>query len=141
MTINAFDHYTIRAADLKASWRFYEKALGLRCEARAGASATAARIFIGDVEVVNLFQATPEQEAIFSRMAPPDAEAENWRTGGLQHVGFWATGIVAMRARLEDKGVPFRERTLPDKTPFVLKDPDGIEIEVNFPFSELTSGV
>jgi len=115
LTINAFDHYTIRTADLGASWRFYEEVLGLRCEDRPGFAVRAAKVFIANIEVVNLFQATPEQEAVFGRMEPSDVETANWRTGRLQHVGFWATGIVTMRARLEAKGVPFGERTLPDK--------------------------
>ena len=99
----------------------------------------AAIAHIGDVQVVHLFQATSEQDAVFGRMTPPDAEAASWLTGRLQHVGFWATDIGGMRARLQDQSVAFRERTLPDKHQFVLRDPDGIEIEVNFLLSELAS--
>ncbi len=137
MTINAFDHYTVRCAGLTVSWRFYEQALGLRVEQRLGASAPGARVFIGDLEVVNLFQASPEQEAIFRRIEPRDAESAQWRTGRLQHVGFWAAGIEAMRARLAAHQVDFRERTLPDKRQLLLHDPDGVEIEINFPLTEL----
>jgi len=36
MPINAFDHYTVRSADVDASWRFYEQALGLNVRRREG---------------------------------------------------------------------------------------------------------
>ncbi|MEK7215319.1 MAG: VOC family protein [Chloroflexota bacterium] len=137
MTITAFDHYTVRCRDLRASWLFYEQALGLRAEERLGASAPGARVYIGELEVVNLFQASPEQEAIFRRLVPPDDEAAQWPTGRLQHVGFWAKGVEALRTRLTANAVAFRERTLADKHQFFLHDPDGVEIEVNFPLSEV----
>jgi hypothetical protein len=38
-----------------------------------------------------------------------------------------------MRARFEQHGLEFRERALPDKRQLVVHDPDGVEIEVNFP--------
>lgn len=137
MTITAFDHYTVRCRDLTVSWRFYEQALGLRVEERLGASAPGARVYIGQLEVVNLFQASAEQEVIFALMAPTDAEVALWPTGRLQHVGFWGTGVEAMRARLAAETVEFRERTLADKHQFILRDPDGVEIEINFPRSEV----
>jgi hypothetical protein len=34
MPITAFDHYTVRCADLDASWAFYRDALGPRLERR-----------------------------------------------------------------------------------------------------------
>ncbi len=96
-------------------------------------------VIVGDVQVVHLFQATSEQDAIFSRMGPADAETTRWRTGRLQHVGFWASGFEGMRNRLQERGAEFQERTLADKHQLILRDPDGIEIEVNFPLSELTA--
>jgi len=137
MTLNAFDHYTVRCDDLEGSWRFYEQALGLTVVERPGAAMPAAIVSVGGVQVAHLFQATAEQDAVFAKLAPVDAATAEWRTGRLHHVGFWATGVAAFRTRLQKYGVPFRERALPDKYQFVLRDPDDIEIEVNFPLSEL----
>ncbi len=137
MTLNTFDHYTVRCADLQASWRFYADVLGLTVVERPGAAMPAAIVSIGDVQVVHMFQATPEQDAVFAKLAPIDAATAEWRTGRLHHVGFWATGIAAFRTRLQQHSVAFRERTLLDKHQFVFRDPDEIEIEVNFPLSEL----
>ena len=138
MPINAFDHYTVRSADVDASWRFYEQALGLNVRRREGMPVPAFIVSIGDREVVHVFQASPEMEAVFARMAPRDDETAQWRTGRLHHVEFWATGVTEMRARLAAAGVAFRERTLPDKHQLNLTDPDGIQVGINFPLAEAT---
>ena len=138
MPINALDHYTVRSADVDASWRFYEQALGLNVRRREGFPVPAFIVSIGDREVVHVFQASPEMEAVFARMAPRDDETAQWRTGRLHHVEFWATGVTEMRARLAAAGVAFRERTLPDKHQLNLTDPDGIQVGINFPLAEAT---
>jgi hypothetical protein len=58
----------------------------------------------------------------------------------MHHVAFFANGLAAMRAQIEVHGVEFRERTLADKHLIVVKDPDGIEIEITFSLEELKSG-
>jgi catechol 2,3-dioxygenase-like lactoylglutathione lyase family enzyme len=90
MSIDAFDHYTLRCKDLQATWRFYEQALGLNCRPRTGVPVPAAIVSIGDREVVHLFQASPEMEEIFARLEPTDEQTAQWRTGRLHHVEFWA---------------------------------------------------
>lgn len=137
MPITAFDHYTVRCADIDVSRRFYE-ALGLRVADRPYPGTKAATVSIGETQVVHLFQATPEMEAIFARLAPTDEETARWRTGRLHHVEFWATGLAQMRERLTQAGVPFRERTLADKHQLSLTDPDGVQVGLNFPLAELT---
>ena len=131
--ITGFDHYTVRAANLEASCRFYAEVLGLDVQPRPGASVPAAIASINGVQVVHLFQATSDQDARFGPSEPVDVESPPWRTGRLQHVGFWARDVEGMRARLEANGVRYRERALSEKHQFVVYDPDGVEIEVNFP--------
>jgi catechol 2,3-dioxygenase-like lactoylglutathione lyase family enzyme len=136
MTIQSFDHYTVRSGDLDASWRFYEQALGLKVVKREGAAVPAAIVSIGDTQVVHLFQASQEMEAIFARM--PSSEAlEGWNTGRLHHVEFWAAGLPETRERLTKLGLPFSEATLPDKHQMRLRDPDGIAVNLNFQLSEI----
>lgn len=136
MPIDSFDHYTVRSSNLDASWRFYEQVLGLKVVKREGVSIPAAIVSIGDRQVVHLFQASPEMEAIFGRM--PSREAlQGWNTGRLHHVEFWATGLVATRDHLKRLDVPFSEATLADKQQMRLSDPDGIAVNLNFPLSEI----
>jgi catechol 2,3-dioxygenase-like lactoylglutathione lyase family enzyme len=135
MPINEFDHYTVRSADHDASWRFYERVLGLTVRKREGTPVPAFKVSIGEREVVHVFQAAPEMEAVFAKL-PPAAELAGWNTGRLHHVEFWATDLPAMREQLTREGVKFSERTLPDKHQVAMYDPDGIAVNLNFPLSE-----
>lgn len=138
MTIDAFDHYTLRCADLQASWRFYEDVLGFRVIQRPGMNVPAAIVYLGDMMLIHLFQAAPEMEAIFARLAAPDAEAARWGTGRLHHIAFQAHGLPEMRERLTGRGLAFSELTLPSKHLVLLKDPDNVEIELAFDLQELS---
>jgi catechol 2,3-dioxygenase-like lactoylglutathione lyase family enzyme len=132
MPITEFDHYTLRSKDAVASARFYEQALGLNVRDRPGFSVPAFIVSIGERQVVHGFQASAEMEAIFSRQ-----QLDEWFTGRLQHVEFWATDLAGMRARLTAYGVTFQEKMLPDKHQVQMSDPDNIAVNLNFPLSEI----
>ncbi len=134
--INELDHYTVRTSDHDASWRFYERALGLTVRKREGAPVPAFKVSIGEREVVHVFQASPEMETIFAKL-PPSQELQGWNTGRLHHVEFWASGLNEMKERLAREKVQFGERTLPDKHQIQVYDPDGIALNLNFPLSEV----
>jgi catechol 2,3-dioxygenase-like lactoylglutathione lyase family enzyme len=136
MPITAWDHYTVRSKDIGASWAFYEHALGLNVRKREGFAVPACIVSIGDQEVVHVFQASPEMEAIFATLPPAD-QLQGWNTGRLHHVEFWATDLHAMRDRLAAHEVTVKERRLPDKYQVQMNDPDGIEVNLNFPLSEV----
>jgi catechol 2,3-dioxygenase-like lactoylglutathione lyase family enzyme len=136
MPITAWDHYTVRSRDADASWAFYEQALGLNVRKREGFSVPAFIVSIADREVVHVFQASPEMESIFAKLPPAD-DLRGLNTGRLHHVEFWATDLPAMRERLSAHGVQVKERTLPDKHQLQMNDPDGIEVNLNFPLSEV----
>jgi catechol 2,3-dioxygenase-like lactoylglutathione lyase family enzyme len=136
MPITAWDHYTVRSRDAEASWTFYEQALGLNVRKREGFAVPAFIVSIADREVVHVFQASPEMESIFAKLPPAD-DLQGLNTGRLHHVEFWATDLPAMRERLNAHGVKVRERTLPDKHQVQMNDPDGIEVNLNFPLSEI----
>lgn len=137
MPITSFDHYTLRCADLDATWAFYRDALGLRVEPREVASGLrAAVVYLENEWLAHIFQATPEQQTIFARMEPSDAEMEQWRTGRMHHIALWATGLAEMKARLAQHGVVARERAQGDWYRVVVNDPDGVELEINFPVAE-----
>ena len=138
MPITEFDHYTVRSKDTQASWTFYERALGLSVRERVGVSVPAFIVSIGDREVVHVFRASAEMESVFARM-PPAEQLEGWTTGRLHHVDFWATDLPAMRARLAEQGVAVTERTLPDKHQMHMTDPDGIQVNLNFLLSEIST--
>jgi catechol 2,3-dioxygenase-like lactoylglutathione lyase family enzyme len=137
MPLTAFDHYTLRCSDVDATWKFYENALGLKVTERTGFPIKAAIVWIGDVQVVHMFQSRPEAEEVFARMAPKDEAEAEYPTGRILHVEFWAEGLIDMRSRLAAAGVEFAERTLPDKHQVTMEDPDGIHVGLNFPLAEI----
>jgi catechol 2,3-dioxygenase-like lactoylglutathione lyase family enzyme len=137
MPVTGYDHYTVRCSDLDATWKFYEDALGLRVSERAGFPVRAAIVWLGDNQVVHLFQSQPEVEEVFARMAPKDEAEAEYPTGRILHVEFWAEGLLDMRKQLASAGVEFAERALPDKHQVTMADPDGIRIGLNFPLAEV----
>ncbi len=136
MPLVEWDHYTVRSHDTNASWASYEQALGLNVRKREGFSLPAFIVSIGDREVVHVFQASAEMENIFSRM-PGSDELQGWTTGRLHHAEFWATNLESMRSQLAAHGVAVDERKLPDKYQLHMRDPDGIQVNLNFPLSEV----
>jgi len=139
MPITSFDHYTLRCADLDKTWAFYRDALGLRVEPREVASGLrAAIVYLEGAWLAHIFQATSEQDAIFNRMQPLDPETAQWRTGRMHHIALWATGLKEMKGRLTRFGAETRERAQGDYYRVVVNDPDGVELEINFPITEST---
>ena len=59
-------------------------------------------------------------------------------TGTVDHMAFRATGLSDMRAKLQQKNVPFRERTVPSLGlhQVFIEDPSQVTIELNYPASE-----
>src|SRR5438105_11999763 len=109
MPIIDWDHYTVRSRDAAASEAFYAQVLGLNVRKREGFSVPAFIVSIGDREVVHVFEASPDMEAIFARMPSPE-QVDGWVTGRLHHVEFWATDVTAMRERLAAQRVAVKER-------------------------------
>ena len=60
------------------------------------------------------------------------------QTGNMEHVAFNATGLAAIREKLRVAGSHYSERSLADYGvhQILVADPDGIEIEINFPIAE-----
>ena len=59
-------------------------------------------------------------------------------TGTVDHMAFVATGLADMRARLQNHGIAFRERTVPSLGihQVFFEDPSGVTLELNYPAAE-----
>jgi hypothetical protein len=59
----------------------------------------------------------------------------------MEHVAFNGTGLREFKGKLDSAGVRYLQRSLDDYgvAQFLFEDPDGVEIEVNFPLSELSA--
>lgn len=141
MPITLFDHYTLRSADVDRSARFYEQLMGFRVE-RLDAFAFPMRLlFLGDQALVHLLGAGPALDEFLAREAPSHRSGPARRTGNLEHVAFNGSGLREFKEKLDAAAVPYVQRSLDDYgvAQFLFDDPDGVEIEVNFPLSELSA--
>ncbi len=141
MPITNFDHYTIRARDIDASARFYQDVMGFRIETLNDFAFPFRLLFLGDQALVHLLGAGAELDAFLARSAPSYAAGIERGTGNMEHVAFNATGFKDFLARVMAANVHFEQRTLADYgvVQLLFSDLDGVEIEVNFPVSELPS--
>ena len=138
MPITLFDHYTLRSSDIDRSANFYANVMGFRVQALDAFAFPMRLLFLGDQAIVHLLGAGPALDEFVGRHAPSHASGAERRTGNLEHVAFNGTGLADFIARLKAAGTPYVERTLADYGVFQLlfDDPDGVEIEVNFPLAE-----
>src|SRR5258708_20755617 len=108
MSVTRFSHVTLCCADLDASLEFYRDVLEMSVSDRElpkGFPRAAIGCFVDGQWCLHFFEATAEQRAQFETLP-------EHRTGVLMHVSLRAEGYVATRARLEARGVSFREFTI-----------------------------
>jgi len=136
MPLTRFSHVTIWCDDLDRSMAFYRDVVGMALADRPlpkGFPRAAIGSFEDGAWCLHFFQATEDQRAEFAPLGPR-------RTGVLMHVSLRAEGYVAIKARLEARGVPVREFTIGDRHLVQFLDPDGIEVELTFDPAELPDG-
>ena len=140
LTLN---HDSIRTADLDACRRFYTEVLGLAVGPRPEFPFPGLWMYEGDttlwanavVHIIGIDRNNPKglQDYLGDR-----DEAALKGTGVVDHVAFFATGLVPMRERLKGFGIDARERTVPSLglQQLFLNDPNGVVIELNYPAAE-----
>ena len=138
MPIGFIGHVNIRCEDLEASRRFYVEVLGLRDGERPPLASTGAWLYGGDNPIIDLRDRKEEGSRAPPRRRLPEGDVDLRVTGSFDHVGLNATGLPAMRKRLEKLGIPFRDAVFPDYDlhQVFLRDPDGVKIELNYSASE-----
>ena len=135
MALTGFDHYTVRAADLDASIAFYSEVLGMRAQLHTDLGFRLAVMSLGSSAPVHLLETGPGLDAFFERDAGAYGDAARRVTGNLEHVAFNGDDREDLCRRLSSRGIPWRQRTIKEYTvrQLFFSDPDGVEVEVNFP--------
>ena len=136
--IESFDHYTVRAADIEASTRFYVDLLGFRAQTLTDLGFQLVMLYLGEQAVVHLLETGPGLDAFMGRPAPAIPNGPRRITGNMEHIAFNGTGLGTLRQRLVENGVRFTERILKEYggCQLFVNDPDGVELEINFPLEE-----
>jgi catechol 2,3-dioxygenase-like lactoylglutathione lyase family enzyme len=143
LTLN---HFSIRTLDLEATRKFYEGILGMTVGPRPDFPFPGLWMYRDDPSdianaAVHIIGMDPnDPEGLKNYLGDRDPSALHG-TGSLDHVAFSATGLGAMLVRLRARGVPVRERTVPNLGlhQLFLDDPNGVVIELNYPANEKTA--
>jgi len=139
----SLNHYSIRTTDLAACERFYCDVLGLVAGPRPPFPFPGLWLYAGDttqwanaaVHIIGIDRSSPQ--GLQAYLGDRD-EAELQGTGVIDHVAFFATGLPETLARLRERGLPLRERTVPllNLHQVFVDDPNGVVVELNFPAAE-----
>jgi catechol 2,3-dioxygenase-like lactoylglutathione lyase family enzyme len=131
MGVQALEHVTIRCAQRQRTRDFYVELMGLTEGDRPDFPFRGHWLYLGGAAVIHLVEAADKGSAWGGEARLPDTAAG---TGAFDHVAFQGDDFEAMRARLQEAGLTFRERVVPGgrlKQLFV-PDPEGVLVEINF---------
>jgi catechol 2,3-dioxygenase-like lactoylglutathione lyase family enzyme len=131
MTVQALEHVTIRCANLTRTRDFYVELMGLAEGERPAFPFRGYWLYLGAIPVVHLVEASDSDGAWGRDIVIPKAEDG---TGSFDHVAFRGDDFLAMRARLQNAGVIFKERVVPGGrlSQLFVPDPEGVLVEINF---------
>lgn len=131
MGVSALEHVTIRCAQLQRTRDFYVELLGLTEGARPNFPFRGHWLYLGGVPVVHLVEAADKASAWGGEIVIPDAASG---TGSFDHVAFRGGDANAMKAKLVQAGLTYRERVVPGGaiSQLFVPDPEGVLVEINF---------
>jgi len=131
MSVQALEHITIRCAQLQRTRDFYVDLMGLSEGDRPAFPFRGHWLYLGGIPVVHLVEASDCAGAWGREIVIPQAENG---TGSFDHVAFRGDNFAAMRERLQNAGMTFRERVVPGGalSQLFVPDPEGVLVEINF---------
>ena len=122
MSVGLLDHYNVSTRKLPETVKFYEDVLGFKNGPRPPFNFPGAWLYSGAQPVLHLNDISGTD-----RQQRPDS-------GVIDHVAFGSRGFEATRKHLTSKGIDHRVNQVPNSTRWqiFLKDPNNVEIELNF---------
>ena len=122
MGLNALHHFTVKTDDLEATRDFYSEVLGLEVGFRPELGFPGYWLYCGPTPVVHL---VPRENAIVGGPS----------TAPFDHVAFLASDFDGFKARLEAKGIKYRENHIaqPAIDQLFVPDNNDVMVELNFP--------
>lgn len=122
--IVGMNHFTILAEDRQQTMDFYTGLLGLTEGPRPDMGFPGAWLYAGGSHAV--------LHIVFGRPLPAQ------RAGVIDHIAFSATGLAAVKSRLDAHGLSYDLRRLPGGSSWQLFcfDPNGARVELDFDAAE-----
>ena len=143
MPVGKLDHYSIRTPEVEASRRFYTEVMGFAVGFRPPFKFPGIWLYngaqypetTGVVHIIGIDSNDPQ--GLKDYLGDRDVTSLQG-TGTVDHMAFVATGLADMRARLQNHGIAFRERTVPALGihQVFFEDPSGVTLELNYPAAE-----
>ena len=133
MNIQGLDHYTLRSNKLQQTRDFYCRVVGLSEGYRPAFAFPGHWLYAADKPVLHLVAAEqdPALEAYLGQRRSTNG------SGVVDHLAFRGADLSAMPHKLLALELHFRERQVPEilEHQLFLEDPNGITVEMIFPFS------
>jgi catechol 2,3-dioxygenase-like lactoylglutathione lyase family enzyme len=137
MPLQHLQHFLIQTEDLEKTRDWYVDVLGMRDGPHPDFRFPVCWLYLGDTDVLHLTEGgTKVSENRLKYLGQQSTAVTG--SGVIDHVAFRATGLSDMVARLQHKGVHFKERRVDDQGLYqlFLLDPNGVKIELNFEAAE-----
>ncbi len=131
MGVQVLEHVTIRCAQLGRTRDFYVELMGLSEGERPAFLLPRPLALSGRGPGHPSCRGVRQCRGLGGRIVMPKAEDG---TGSFDHVAFRGDDFQAMRARLQEAGVTFKERIVPggQLSQLFVPDPEGVLVEINF---------
>ena len=132
MPLTELNHYFVRANDLERAKDFYVGVLGFEIMPRPDFPFPGYWLGINGKIQVHMGPAGIANAELYYLGTPPHAATDN--SGVVDHIAFLASEPENFVKRLQELGIGYRPRSLPESELFqiFIKDPDGLTIELNF---------
>jgi catechol 2,3-dioxygenase-like lactoylglutathione lyase family enzyme len=132
MPVHSINHVMIRVEDIERTKNFYVDVLGFEVAPRPNFPFPGYWLGVNGSIQVHIAQDGIDNRSFYYLGTPEDAA--NGQTGVIDHVAFLCEDPAEFKQRLDQRGVQYRTRFLPDNQLFqlFLTDPDGVMIELNF---------
>ena len=132
MPVQRLEHFLVISEDIDATRDFYCDVLGMTVGFRPELDFPGYWLYLGDVGCLHL--AEWETYARWTKEVDIPMSTKAPGSGPVDHIAFNATGFDEIIARLDQRGLGYKQNRLDDigLRQIFLKDPNGITLELNF---------
>lgn len=144
MALKKLAHFSVRTTELELSKKFYTEILGFHVGFRPAFPFPGIWLYQGGDEaefgVVHLIGIDKNDPEGLKAYLGDKAEATLHGSAAVDHIAFIASDLADMHRRLQQAGLPYRERTVPGLGlhQLFVEDPSGITIELNYAANEVS---
>lgn len=137
MPLQRLEHILIQSEDMDRTRDWYVDVLGMRVGPHPDFKFPVYWLYLGDTDVLHIAEGGSNVSANRMKYLGQQSSAATG-SGVVDHIAFRATGLLDMIARLENKGIDFKERRVNDQGLYqlFLLDPNGVKVELNFEAAE-----